>query len=190
MKRFGIIFLFILFINGCAGFSFVLSGANLVHDRYYVTSVLKDQHISLLAQDAINNSPELVDECEVSVATCNRIVLLTGHTKSWSLWKKVRRKVAEISGVRRIYNYIKVKKKKSKFTYLKDTWITTKVRSKIITNFDVDPRKVKVITHGGTVYLMGCLPRKQANIIVKMAKETAGVKRVKTLFEYIVITRS
>lgn len=190
MKKTVIIIFFSLLINGCSGFSFVLSGVNMVHDRYYVTSALKDQHISLMAQDAINNSPELVDKCSISVATCNKIVLLTGHTKSWNLWKRARQKVARISGIRRIYNYIKVEKKPKKTDYIKDTWITTKIRTKIYTNFDVDPRKIKVVTDNGTVYLMGCMPRKQANIIVKMAKDTHGVKSVKRLFEYIVITRS
>ena len=190
MKKFVIIIFCCLIINGCAGFSFVLSGVNMIHDRYYVGSALKDQHISLLAQDAINNSPELVDKCSISVATCNKIVLLTGHTGSWHLSKRARQKVAKISGIRRIYNYIKVKKKPKKTDYIKDTWITAKIRTKIYANFDVDPRKIKVVTENGTVYLMGCMPRKQANLIVKMAKNTDGVKRIKRLFEYIVITRS
>jgi osmotically-inducible protein OsmY len=176
-------------MTGCAGVSVIFSGANLVHDRYYIASALKDQHISLLANEAINNSPELVDKGSISVATCNKIVLLTGHTKSWNLWKKARQKVAKISGIRHIYNYIRVRKDPNSIDYLKDTWITTKVRTKIIANFDVDPRKVKVVTDSGTVYLMGCVQRKEANIIVKMAKNTDGVKRVKTLFEYIVISR-
>ncbi len=177
-------------MSGCAGVTWIFSGANLIHDRYYVTSAVKDQHISLLAHEAINNSPEFVEKSRISVATCNRVVLLTGHTKSWNLLEKARHKVARISGVRRIYNYIKVKKNPPSVDYLKDTWITTKIRSKIISNFDVDPRKVKVITDSGTVYLMGCLPRKEANIIVKLARNTEGVKRVRTLFEYIVITKS
>lgn len=190
MKRLAILFICYLFISGCAGISWVASGANLIHDRYYVATVLKDQHISLLASDELNNSPEFSGNGTISVATCNKIVLLTGHTKSWRLWRRARQKVARIPGVRHIYNYIKVSRKSKKVDYLKDTWITTKIRSKIIANFDLDPRKVKVVTHYGTVYLMGCLPRKQANIIKKMAKKTDGVKRVKTLFEYIVIVRS
>jgi len=179
-----------LIVNGCGGFSWVLSGANLVHDRYYVTSALKDQHISLMASQALSNSPEFKDNCSISVATCNKIVLLTGHTKSWTLWKRARQKVARISGIRRIYNYIKVRKKLKTAEYLKDAWITTKIRTKIISNFDVDPRKIKVVTDNGTVYLMGCMPREQANMIVKMAKNTNGVKCIKRLFEYIVVVRS
>jgi len=160
---------------------------NLVHDRYYVGTVLKDQQISLLANQAINDSPEFANQCDVSVATHNKIVLLTGHTRSWELWKRARQKVARIPGVRRIYNYIRVRKKPGGIDYLKDTWITAKIRSKIIANLDVDPRKVKVVTHCGTVYLMGRMQRREANIIAKMAKDTEGVKRVKRLFEYIVI---
>lgn len=190
MKKSAMIICCYLFMTGCAGVSVIFSGANLVHDRYYVASALKDQHISLMAHEAINNSPELVEKSSICVATCNKIVLLTGHTKSWALWKKARQKVAKISGIKRIYNYIRVRKDAKSIEYLKDSWITTKVRTKIIANFDVDPRKVKVVTDNGTVYLMGCVPRKEANIIVKMARDTDGVKRVKTLFEYIVITRS
>ncbi|MCJ7773851.1 MAG: BON domain-containing protein [Desulfobacterales bacterium] len=190
MKRLAIIIFCCMLMYGCAGFTWVLSGANIVHDRHYVSSALKDQHISLLAMETISNSPEFVEKSSISVATCNKIVLLTGHTNSWTLWNKARQKVAKISGIRRIYNYVKVKKDAKKIDYLKDTWITTKIRTKIIANFDVDPRKVKVVTDSGTVYLMGCVPRKEANIIVKMARNTDGVKRVKTLFEYIVITQS
>jgi osmotically-inducible protein OsmY len=190
MKRLAIIFICYLFINGCAGVTWVLSGANLVHDRYYVAKTLKDQHISLVASDVLNNSPEFVGNGDIYVATHNKIVLLTGHTKSWRLWRRARQKVARIPGVRHIYNFIIVSRKSKKVDYLKDTWITTKIRSKIVANFDVDPRKIKVVTHRGTVYLMGCLPRKEANIIRKIAQRTDGVKRVKTLFEYIIIVRS
>jgi osmotically-inducible protein OsmY len=190
MKRSVIIIICCFLLSGCAGVSFVLSGANLINDRHYVSSVLKDQNISFEAYDAINNSPEFIDRSNISVATHNSIVLLTGHTRSWKLWKKARKKIAKIPGVRHIYNYIKVKKNSPKLNYLSDTWITAKIRTKIIANLDVDPRKVKIVTHSGTVYLMGCMQRKEASIIVEMAKNTDGVKHVKTLFEYIVIVRS
>ncbi len=45
--------------------------------------------------------------------------------------------------------------------------------------------KIKVVTESGVVYLMGLLTRAEASAAAEVARTTAGVTKVVTLFEYI-----
>jgi len=45
--------------------------------------------------------------------------------------------------------------------------------------------KIKVKTESGIVYLMGLLTRAEASAAAEVARTTAGVTKVVTLFEYI-----
>ena len=69
----------------------------------------------------------------------------------------------------------------------KDTWITTVIKSKMIASNDIDPNKIKVVTENGMVYLLGIVPRKQADIATWLARNTDGVKSVVRIFYYVIM---
>ena len=43
---------------------------------------------------------------------------------------------------------------------------------------------IKVITENGEVFLLGLIDRKQADLAVEIARNTAGVRKVVKVFEY------
>ena len=67
---------------------------------------------------------------------------------------------------------------------VRDTWITTKIRSRIIANSDLNPDAFKVVTSRRIVYLMGDVIPAQAEKVILIARETNGVKRVVKLLKY------
>ena len=50
---------------------------------------------------------------------------------------------------------------------------------------DLDITRVKVITENGEVFLLGLIERSQAELAVEIARNTAGVRKVIKVFEYV-----
>ena len=69
-------------------------------------------------------------------------------------------------------------------TRTNDTWITSKVKSRLLIKTGLDSNRVKVITTRGTVYLMGIVTREEANTATDLTREVRGVARVVKVFEY------
>ena len=66
-----------------------------------------------------------------------------------------------------------------------DTWITTKVRSQLLTSDLVKSSNVKVTTENGEVFLMGLVTEREAKAAADIASRVSGVKRVTTAFTFI-----
>ena len=67
---------------------------------------------------------------------------------------------------------------------MKDSLITAKIRSQIVADSEINPRAFKVVTSDGVVYLMGDVIPTQADWVVEIARNTAGVLTVVKLFKY------
>ena len=65
-----------------------------------------------------------------------------------------------------------------------DSWLTTKVKSKLIAYKDIDSTKIKVVTENGVVYLMGLVFPEEGNRAARVTSETKGVRKVVKVFEY------
>ena len=66
-----------------------------------------------------------------------------------------------------------------------DTWITTKVRSQLLTSDQVKSSNVKATTENGEVFLMGLVTDREGKAAADIASRVSGVKRVTTAFTYI-----
>jgi osmotically-inducible protein OsmY len=66
-----------------------------------------------------------------------------------------------------------------------DTWITTKVRSQLLTSDQVKSTNVKVTTENGEVFLLGLVTEREAKAAADIASRVSGVKRVTTAFTFI-----
>ena len=66
-----------------------------------------------------------------------------------------------------------------------DAWLTTKIKSALISDSDIRGRNVKVVTENSVVYLMGLVTRKESERISEIAATTSGVQRVVRLFELL-----
>jgi osmotically-inducible protein OsmY len=65
-----------------------------------------------------------------------------------------------------------------------DTYITSKVKSRLLAEDNVKGIYVKVVTERSVVYLMGIVPRGEANQAAQVAATTSDVARVVKVFEY------
>ncbi len=83
-----------------------------------------------------------------------------------------------------VYNEIRIGEKIGVAQISEDSWITTKIKSKLLVNAEVKTTEVKVITENGEVFLMGNLSETQANAAAEVARNVSGVKKVIKVITY------
>ncbi|MCX2523762.1 BON domain-containing protein [Larsenimonas rhizosphaerae] len=124
-------------------------------------------------------------ESHVNVDAYNGYVLLTGQVPSQDLKDLAGEAAKRHRGVSGVRNELTVGENTSRTQRIKDSWITTRITSKLWTNNRINGDSVHVITENGSVYLMGHVSHRQADTITATATPIDGVKRVVKVFHYI-----
>ena len=173
-------------LNGCAGFLVgAATGAAVAHDTRSAGTMLEDQTIEVAAKEQLYHDVTLEKKIHINVTSYNHIVLLTGEVLSQAALDHAIDIVRHIDKVKRIHNELAIADLSSFQDRSQDTWITTKVKSKMLGEKDFDSTRIKVVTERGSVYLMGIVTPEQANQAAEIARHVEDVKRVVKLFEYI-----
>lgn len=146
---------------------------------------LTDESIETKAKVNINASDEGYEDAHLSIVSFNGFVLLAGQVPSEALKTLATDVVRKIEGVRRIYNELEIGPATSLGTRSHDTWITTKVKSKLLASSDTPGARVKVVTENNVVYLMGLLTEEEADRVSLEAAEVSSAERIVQLFELI-----
>ena len=147
---------------------------------------MTDESIETKALVNINAADEAYDQAHLSVVSYNGFLLLVGQVPSEALKALATDVTRDLEAVRRIYNELEVGPATSAGTRTNDTWITTQVKSKLLTSSDTPGRRVKVVTENAVVYLMGLVTAAEADRSALEAAEVGGVTRVVQLFEIII----
>lgn len=176
----------IVFLQGCAPaiIGGAATGAAVAHDRRTVGSVVDDQGIELKASNTLFRQKELYDVSNIKVTSYNGIVLVTGETPSQEMKSQITREIENLPKVRKVHNEMAIASPSALSARSSDTWLTTKVKTKMTTDTNIDPFRFKVVTARGTVYLMGMVTRAEADEAVDLTRRTGGVQRVVKIFEY------
>src|SRR3990167_606362 len=172
-------------LTGCANMA--VTGAQAVYNRHSIEKDFKDQHITMQAFKALKINDKRFKNSHIAIATFNQEVLLAGQVPEPWQAKEAQTIVSSIPDIKHVYNLLEVAGPSSTIKKMSDSWITAKVKAKIIASDDVDATKVKVVTENGTVYLMGVLKKEEADEAVKLASFTDGVERVVKVFSYVKI---
>lgn len=174
-------------LQGCVNAAF--TGAQAVYGRHGIQSSLNDQYIMLKAERAIYLDTNRFKNTNVSVSSFNGIVLIAGQVDTQAQRLQIENIVKNLPGVKEVHNVVTLSTPSSPLTRVSDTWITTKVKTKLIAMNDIDPSQIKVITENGVVYLLGIVQPEQADIAVDLARTTQGVQSVVKVFSYIHISK-
>jgi osmotically-inducible protein OsmY len=174
-------------LSSCAPLVFA-GGATAIsaaHDRRTAGSQLDDQSIELKSSKQLSDDADLRQNAHVNITSYNGLVLVTGETTTNEQRERVVGMVRGIAGVRRIVNDLRVTPPSPFSARTQDTWITSKVKSKLIGVEGLDSLQVKVITENSVVYLMGLVTQKEAELAANAITELSGIERIVKLFEYV-----
>jgi len=161
------------------------TAAVAAHDRRTVGAFVDDNAIELKIGTAFRDDDDLRQNIHINVTSMNGIVLLSGEATTAELRDRALSKARAVAGVRRIVNEIRVAPPSSIGNRTQDTWLTTKVKSKLIGTENLDSTRVKVVTENEAVFLLGIVSRKEAELATGAASSVSGVTRVVKLFEYL-----
>ncbi|MDI9818004.1 MULTISPECIES: BON domain-containing protein [unclassified Legionella] len=187
MKIRTIIFLLIsTLLTGCVAAVVAGAAAGLVvYDRRSITMLERDARIFHLVNKAIVTDPRFQGS-RILVSSFNQVVLLVGQTPTASLRVAAEKIAHNTPNVRRVYDEISVDQPISISQRTQDTWISSQVRSMMLTKKGLESGSIHIVTENGVVYLMGIVTHEQANLAVSVARQVKGVQKVVKVFQYIV----
>lgn len=168
-------------LTGCVGA--VWTSANLVYDRHNVYKKLDDYHLLVELNDALADKRTFKNTaCALDFAVFNKDILIAGHVPDQEYYDELLSRLSRLKGYRHLYNRVRIEPIGSNSA--QDTWITTKIRSKIFADDSIDPNAFKVVTSDFVVYLMGDVRPEEAKKVVDIARNTSGVSKVVKLMNY------
>jgi osmotically-inducible protein OsmY len=159
------------------------AGGLVAADRRSTGAYLEDQEIELKAEKAISDN--LKENIHANVTSYNRRVLITGEVSNEANKAKAESVVRPIQNVNRINNQLVIGANSTISSRTNDTYITSKVKTKFISENKFAANLVKVVTENGTVFLMGMVTHKEGDDAAEIASKVSDVKKVVKDFEYI-----
>lgn len=146
---------------------------------------LDDEVIERTASRRIDAADERLAVSHVNVVSYDGIVLLTGQVEDPDLRSLAEDSIREIRNVRKIHNEIQIGGAISLVARGNDNWLQTKVKAQLLANEDVQASRIKVFVEDSIVYLIGVVPREQADAAVAVARTVFGIQRVVKVFDYL-----
>lgn len=162
-----------------------VTSVSVAHDRRTVGSLIDDQLIETKAKYFLVTEVQLKGDTHFNVTSVNGVVLLTGETPTAEQRTLAVDIVRDLAQVRQVVNEVQVLQKSSWPDRTVDSWLTSKVKTKLLDTKNLDPTRIKVVTADKNVYLMGLVTRIEGDFAAESARSVNGVHKVIKVFEYI-----
>ncbi|MBE0365008.1 hypothetical protein PULV_a3309 [Pseudoalteromonas ulvae UL12] len=182
-----IIIISLLILQGCAA-AIVAGTAGAVSaatDRRTLGTQIDDNNIEIKATLEIKGQPQLAKFANISVVSLNGVVLLIGQTPTDEMRTAAERAIKDVAGIVKVHNQIRIGSNVGISTRTHDSWLTSKVKTRLLTEESISANDIKVITENGEVFLMGLVSDQEANTAVDLARNISGVVKVIKVFEYL-----
>jgi osmotically-inducible protein OsmY len=153
-----------------------------LEDRRTTGTQIDDESIEVRAANRI--ADRFGDRVHVNVTAFNRSALLTGEVPDEGARDEVEKIVRAVPTVRGVTNDLQVAGASSLGARTNDSYLTSKVKARLLDSNRVSPLHIKVVTEAGVVYLLGIVTEAEANEAVELARTTGGVRKVVKVFEY------
>jgi len=173
----------VLLLSGCPA-AIVGAGAltyGVAEDRRTSGTMIDDDNIETRVSRGVRE--RYGENTHVNVTSFNRSVLLTGEVPEDARKADIEKLAQGAGNVRNIANELQVGPPSSLGARANDSYITTKVKGRLLDANKVNPIHVKVVTEAGVVYLMGIVTEQEANDAVEVARNTGGVVKVVRIFD-------
>ena len=158
------------------------STALMATDRRSAGAQLDDTTIEFKVAELIRS--QYGERAHINVTSYNGIVLLTGEVADQAMLASIHNFAKGTEKVRSVQNDAVVGPNSTLETRTNDTFITSKVKTRLLEGSQVPGTLVKVVTEQGVVYLMGIVSKPEGDAAAQIASTTTDVKRVVKVFEY------
>ena len=146
---------------------------------------VEDENIQSKISDNLVRTDARFRDAHLNIDSYNGMVLLTGQVASDELKQKAGKVAEQVRQVRRVHNELEVAANTPIGQRMTDTWLTGRIKANLATDERIDGSRIRVITENSTVYLMGMVNHREADIVVDIASQIGGVQRIVKVFEYL-----
>ena len=175
-------------ISGCTSVVNASREAPIEDDRGTRTFGSKIDDSLIETKAAVNiakASPDLDNNSHIVVTSFNGIVLLAGQTPRADLKQLAEQTAAQVQKVKKVNNELQVIAPSSMLARSNDAWLTSKIKTEMLTDSAIPGSRIKVVTENGIVYLLGLLTQAEATRATNLVQGVGGVQKIVKLFEYI-----
>ena len=155
----------------------VAASAIVLSDRRSVATYSKDAWIDIQAATPLSEIGSTKNTHIIANAFNSR-VLLTGQVASEADKQKATDVVQAISGVKGVDNQLVVGPVTTLDVRNNDSFITSKVKARLVNDQPELGNAMKVVTENGVVYVFGMLTQSEVERGIEIVRTTAGVQRV------------
>jgi osmotically-inducible protein OsmY len=174
-------------LQGCAVATVVAitAGATIVADRRTFSKQIDDQSIEFIAHNELSKQKALVKNTNLHVVSMNGTVLIVGQAPNTYLRDLAIKSIEDVEDIVVIHNQIRISSTTALTTQSNDIWLTSRVKTALLADSNVNAKDIKVVTENSEVFLLGLVTKTEADIVVEIARNINGVSRVFKAFEYI-----
>ncbi|MGA8136047.1 MULTISPECIES: BON domain-containing protein [Pseudomonas] len=138
-----------------------------------------------VAVNVAKADPALDNGSHIVVTSYNGIVLLAGQTPREDLKAKAEQAAAAVQRVKKVNNELQIIEPSSLLARSSDNWLTTKIKTQMLTDNSIPGSRIKVVTENGIVYLLGLVTQDEGARATNLVQSVGGVQKIVKLFEYI-----
>ena len=172
-------------LHGCAPAVIAVGAAEvaiIAGDPRTTGTQLDDQSIEFKV--ATEAGSRYANDVHLNVTSYNGVVLLTGEVPSTVIQDEITKLAKAQDKVRTVHNEMVIGPVTDLGARTNDTYITSKVKTRMLEDDKFKAIYVKVVTERSVVYLMGVVPKPLGDAAAQTAATTEGVARVVKVFEY------
>ncbi len=183
------------------GLAFLCTAVPLIDGCAPAMVAVGAAHVAIIAGDPRSTGTQLDDtsiefkvtteagsryanDVHLNVTSYNGVVLLSGEAPSTVVQDEITQLAKSTDKVRIVHNEMVIGPVTDLGARTNDTYITSKVKTRLLEDEQVKAIYVKVVTERSVVYLMGIVPRTEGGVAAQTAATTEGVARVVKIFEY------
>ncbi len=159
------------------------AGVMTAHDRRTTGTQADDEGLEWKAAQQIPENYK--NDAHVNITAFNRRLLITGEVPSEEARNVIGERVGKLEGVKEVFNETVVGAASSLSSRTNDSYVTSKVKARLVDEKTISANHVKVVTEAGVVYLMGIVTEREGKVAVAVTRTTAGVRKVVNLTEVI-----
>ena len=174
-------------LGGCAALvvgGVMAGGVMVATDRRSSGSQLNDEGIEIRSVNRLKE--KFGERGNFTVTSYNGRVLLTGEVAGNSDKLTAEQLVFQVENVKFVLNELTIAGSTSTLKERSnDTFITSRVKARLIEEKELPSNAFKVVTERGVVYLMGRVTQREAALGTEIARGVSGVVKVVRSFEII-----
>lgn len=183
----GLVIISCLFFTACSSIVAATVSGPIEEDYGERTlgTIVEDNTIEAKAKASINASASSIGESNINIHSFNNVLLITGQVSSQNAKKIISQLTKNIRHVKRVHNELEILKPSSFSTRFNDSYLSSKVSSRLVFTEGIDSSRVDSIVENSTVYLMGLVTQEEASRSVSALQNVSGLSKIVRVFEYI-----